>query len=118
MNIDVKKHLTAIGKIVGKFLADHGGMHNGYDTYAQGTVTINEAGSLVIRTPAMDDLTVKHVKLLGEELHSQITAYLRAQSLVDCTITLSGKYFEHGCYEQRISYTEEIDIRVPTVRKL
>jgi hypothetical protein len=97
----MEKHLEQITKIISQFLLRFGGMKNGFDTYAEGSVHLNVSGGLKIMTPACRDKSFRQVDTLSTELEQKIQHYMKANQ-INQPVYVTSRHQEYGIYETEV----------------
>lgn len=101
--------LQTIATHLAESLKKHGGVSNGYETYASGSVKINEFGLFKMFTPDCNDMTIKQVRLLSGNTESELIKILKDHSFKE-KISIEALHLSHGCYVTRISVTKGINL--------
>ena len=103
----MNEHLSHLSKLICDFLLAHGGMSNGYETYAKGDICGNGSGSVEVLTPHnMEEMTVGAVKQRNRELSAALNGYCRKNELKDAKFRVRAEHIEWGCYKVFVEHTE------------
>lgn len=102
--------LTDVAAVVVAFLKEHGGMSNGYDTWAEGRPSRGGYGPIAWRTPTSENLTGVQVREKERELKNSILAVM-AEYNVERVEIITG-CDTSGCYR---TYVKWVDPEPPKV---
>lgn len=105
-----KKLLEEIAKTIKEFLIKNGGYSNGFETWAEGTVSLNVTGAVKLFTPACQDKTYNEVRNLGGQLETKLKGYLKHNGIKE-TLSIRRFHVEHGAYQTEVNF-EPQTIRV------
>ena len=99
---DYKVILDNVKKIIARFLKEHGGYDNGYETYVSGTVRLNTYSRLNWRVPQMDKITFYEYAKAGEDLYNKIQMYLRDIKFLE-PVVIREHHIEYGVFDTTVS---------------
>lgn len=100
--MDYTNIIKEIKKIIAKFLKEHGGYDNGYQTYVSGTVRLNTYSRLNWRVPHMDKITFSEYEKVGEDLYNKIQMYLRDIKFIE-PVVIREHHIEYGAFDTTVS---------------
>lgn len=106
-----REHLRALAKITAQFLIREGGMQNGYFTRAEGLVRIDTMDHMKVRVNSDDEVTLKSLRKMGEDLYARLHGYMVDQKIKG-SIRVKSQHVEHGCFKTTVEYIvrEEVDL--------
>ena len=99
---DYKVILDNVKKIIARFLNEHGGYDNGYETYVSGTVRLNTYSRLNWRVPQMGNITFSEYEKAGEDLYGKIQMYLRDIKFLE-PVVIREHHIEYGTCDTTVS---------------
>lgn len=104
--------LDKVSEAVLSFLIKNGAYSNGYYSYASGTVTIKDEGTVHWDTPtAKEELTDKGKEKRGKELYKEIQAILKECNVDE--IVIRSKDEGYGGMTTEVVYVQETKKSVP-----
>lgn len=95
--------LDNVKKIIARFLKEHGGYDNGYETYVSGTVILNTYSRLNWRVPHMGKITFSEYEKAGDDLYNKIEIYLRDIKFHEPVIIREHYIDEYGTFYTTVS---------------
>jgi len=99
---DLDQICILLTKEVGQFLMDHGGMANGYQTWAEGSLSGHMHGNFTIELNN-DDLTRKQIRVLGAELCGRLFNLIPKYVPQTIVFKVTPYHVDHGCFETSVS---------------
>ena len=99
---DVKTELNNIKNKIEDLLVSHGGMSNGYLTYAEGSVEKNCHGFLKICIPSKD-ITIRKIDEKSSDVEDSLKKEYKDILESGICIIIKKRHLEHGCYDHIVS---------------
>ena len=105
MKLDYRKItdiLHEIKKLIKEILVKNGGMDNGYETYAEGTVEKGYSGGIIPCVPG-GDITRNQLNAIGHKVENAIKKKYADIIEGGLTIEIKQYHLEYGCFTHTIS---------------